>query len=66
MSVAKQIGPTQVAKGLSMGKRGLLNSIRCGVVSPVRFTDNNGVRYFDQAWLRKATELVGGKRRNIN
>ena len=49
-----------------MGKRWLLSWIKCGVALTLSFTDNNGVRYFDQAWLRKATELVGGKRRNIN
>ena len=58
--------PTPVAKGLSMGKRWLLNGMRWGVLSSLSFTDNNGVRYFDQAWLRKATDIVDGKRGNVN
>ena len=59
--------PTQVPKGLSMGeRRRLLMGVRCGVLSLLSFTDNSAVRYFDQAWLRKATDIVEGKRGNIN
>jgi len=32
---------------------------------PLSFTDNSGVRYLDQAWLRKATDIVEGKSRQI-
>ena len=39
---------------------------RCGVLSPLTFTDNSIVRYFDQAWLRKATDIVEGRRGNVN
>ena len=66
MSVDRQRRPTQVAKGLSMDKRWLLNGMRRVVLSPLSFTDNSGVRYFDQAWLRKATDIVGSQRGNIN
>jgi hypothetical protein len=59
------MSPTPVAKGLSMGKRRLLNSNRCGVLPPLNFIDNNGVRYFDQAWLGKATDVVEGNRGNV-
>jgi len=31
-------------------------------MSGLSFTDNNGVRYYDQAWLRKATDIVEGRR----
>jgi len=48
-----------------MGERKLLKGMRPGVLSSLSFTSNNGVRYFDQAWLRKATDIVGGKRGNI-
>ena len=65
MSVVRQMSPTQVAKGLSMGKNGLLNVMRRVVTSSLSFTDNSGVRYFNQAWLRKATDIVEGKRGNI-
>jgi len=58
--------PTQVPKGLSMGeRRRLLMGVRCGVLSSLSFTGNSGVRYFNHAWLRKATDIVGGKRGNI-
>jgi hypothetical protein len=49
-----------------MGKRRLLKGVRCGVLSSLGFTDNSGVRYFDQAWLRKPSDIVGGKRGNAN
>ena len=65
MSVARQRSPTQVANGFSMGKGWLLSWMRCGVLSSLSFTDNNGVRYLDQAWLRKGTNIVGGKKGNI-
>jgi hypothetical protein len=65
MRVASQMNPTQVAKGLGMGKRRLLNVMRRGVLSSLSFTDNKNVRYFDQAWLGKATDIVGGKRGNV-
>ncbi|GAH97076.1 unnamed protein product, partial [marine sediment metagenome] len=29
-----------------------------GALPPPSFIDNNGVRYFDQEWLRKAKEVV--------
>jgi hypothetical protein len=29
------------------------------VLSSLSFIDNNDVGYFDQAWLRKATGIVG-------
>jgi hypothetical protein len=31
------------------------------VLSSLSFTDNNDVRYFDQAWLRNATDIVGAR-----
>jgi len=46
-----------------MGKRWLLKGVRCGVLSSLSFPDNSGVRYFDQAWLRKAMDIVGGQER---
>jgi len=60
MSVARQRRPTQVAKGLGRGKKRLLKRVRCGVLSPLSFTDNSDVHYFDQVWLRKATDIVEG------
>jgi hypothetical protein len=48
-----------VVKGLDMGKRRLVNRDTRGVLSALSSTDRKGVRYFDQAWLRKATDIVG-------
>jgi len=50
-----------VAKGLSMGERRLLNGMRRVVLSSLSFTDS--VCCFNQAWLSKAADVVGGKRR---
>ena len=66
MSVARQRRPTQVAKGFDVGKRWLLKGVRCGVFSPLSFTDNSIFRCFDQAWLRIATDIVEGRRGNVN
>ena len=66
MSVGRQRSPTQVAKGFSMGERRLLNGMRRVVLSPLSFTDNSGVRYFDRDGLEKAVDIVGGKVGNIN
>ena len=46
-----------------MGKRWFLNGMRRVVTSSLSFTDNSGVRSFDQTWLRKATDIVGGEER---
>jgi hypothetical protein len=65
-SAARQRRPTQVAKGFDMAKRWLLNVVRRVITSPLSFLDDNGVRYFDQVWLRKATDIVEGKRGNVD
>lgn len=57
---------TQVANGVSMDRRWLPNRMRRGVVSLPSSADSNGVRYFDQAWLGKATDVVEGNKRNVN
>jgi hypothetical protein len=54
------MSPAQVAKRLSICKRRLLDLNRRGVLSSPSFTDNNGVRYFDQAW-RSSTFSGGNK-----
>ena len=62
--VARQRSLTQVAKGFSMGERRLLDGMRRVVLSSLSFTDR--VWCFNQAWLSKATDIVGGKVGNIN
>ena len=49
---------TQVARQLDMGESQLLSWIRRGVLLPPTSIDNNGVRYFDGEWLKKAQEIV--------
>jgi hypothetical protein len=34
--------------------------------SSLSFTDNSGVRYFDQAWLRKVRDIVEDNKGNVN
>lgn len=33
-----------------------------GILPPPSFIDNNGVRYFDQEWLRRAQDIAERKR----
>jgi hypothetical protein len=66
LSAARQRRPTHVAKGFDVAKRWLLNVVRRVITSPLSFPDDSGVRYFDQVWLRKATDIVEGKRGNTN
>ena len=44
-----------------VGERQLLNLNGHGVLSSLSFTDNNGARYFDQAWLGKDTNIFRKK-----
>ena len=53
---------TLAAKQLGMGVSQLLSWIKRGVLPPPSFIDNNGVRYFDQEWFRKAEEIVKSRR----
>lgn len=36
-----------------------------GVLSALSFTDSEGVRYLNQAWLRKATNIFRKKQGNV-
>jgi hypothetical protein len=65
VDVTRQRRLPQVVKGFDMDKRWLVNRDMRGASSALSFTDRDGVRYLDQAWLRKATDIVEGKRRNI-
>ena len=60
--VTSQMTTTLVAKQLGIGVSQLLSWIKCGVLPPPSFIDNNGVRYFDQEWFRKAEEIVKSRR----
>jgi len=50
-----------VVKWLDMGKRRLVNRDKRWILSALNSTDSKGPRYFDQAWLRKATDIVGNQ-----
>ena len=52
----------QVAKELGMKKGRVVSWVERGALPPPSFTDNNGVRYFDLEWLRKAKEIVESKK----
>jgi hypothetical protein len=66
MRVARQRRPTQVAKGLSMGKRWLLNGMKRGVLSLPSFANSNGVRYFHRDGLEKAVDIVKSRGGNVD
>ncbi|MCK4368245.1 MAG: MerR family transcriptional regulator [Dehalococcoidales bacterium] len=61
--VTSQMTTTQVARQLGMMVDRLVNWVQRGALPPPTWVDNNGVRYFDQEWLRKAQEIVESKRR---
>jgi hypothetical protein len=54
-----------VVKWFDMDKRRLLNRDTCRVLSALTSTDRRGVHFFDQTWLKKDADIVGGKRSNI-
>ena len=55
-----------MAKGRGMGKRRFLKGVRCGVLSPLSFTNNGIVHYLGQACLGKATDVVEERKGNVN
>jgi len=56
--VTSQLTTTQAARELGMGIGQVVSWVERGVLPPPSFTDNNGVRYFDQEWLTRAKEIV--------
>ncbi|MBA7465900.1 hypothetical protein ES707_01072 [subsurface metagenome] len=54
----------EASRKLQMGVETMLRWLKQGVLPPPSFIDNNGVRYFDQDWLRNAKEIVKSKRGN--
>lgn len=59
--VNNQLTTGQVARRLGMSVSQTVSWIDRGALPPPSFIDNNGVRYFDQEWLRKAKEAVKAK-----
>ena len=60
--VTNQLTTTQMARELGMSVGQMVSWVERGALPPPSFIDNNGVRYFDQEWLRKAREVVKSKR----
>lgn len=49
-----------------MGDSQLLSWIEHEILPPPIFIDNNGVRYFDVAWLKKARKIVRTKMGDVD
>ena len=60
--VTNQMTTVQVAKELGMKRARVVSRVERGALPPPSFTDDNGVRYFDLEWLRKANEIVESKK----
>jgi len=59
--VTSQLTTTQVAKHFGMSQSRLINWVELGAFPPPTSIDENGVRYFDQEWRRKAREILESK-----
>lgn len=59
--VTGQMTTTQAAKHFGMSQGQLISWVERGALPPPSFIDNNGVRYFDQEWLNRATEILERK-----
>lgn len=60
--VTRQLTTTQVARMLDMKVGQVVSWVTHGALPPPSTTDNNGVRYFNQEWLRRAREIVKVKK----
>lgn len=60
--VTSQMTTSQVANHLGMSKGQVISWVERGALPQPSFIDNNGVRYFDQEWVRKAQEIVKSRR----
>lgn len=57
---------TQMIERLSTGGSCVLSQSGRALMSGPSVTDSDGVPYYGQAWLRKATDIGGGKIGNTN
>ena len=60
--VSSNLTTTQAARLLGMGVTQLVSWVEHGALPPPSSVDSNGVRYFDQQWLRKARDIVKNKK----
>ena len=63
--VNSRMTTTQVAKQLGMKAGQVVSWVKHGALPPPTSIDDNGVRYFDQEWLKKAKGIVKSKKGNI-
>ena len=62
--VTSQLTTSEVAKQLGMSVGRVVSWVERGALPPPSFTDNNGVRYFDQERLKRAKEIIESKQGN--
>ena len=62
--VTSQVTTSEAAKHLGIKVGQLLSWVDRGALPPPSFIDNNGVRYFDGEWFKKAQEIVKTKKGN--
>ena len=62
--VTSQMTTTQAANQLGIKLGQVVSWVKHGALPPPSFIDNNGVRYFDGEWLKKAQEIVKTKKGN--
>ena len=59
--ITNQMTTAQVARHLEMSPSKLISWVERGALPAPSSIDKNGVRYFDQGWLRKAKLIVKSK-----
>ena len=60
--MTSQMTTARVSRELCMKIGQVVSLIEHGVLPPPTSTDQNGVRYFDEEWLKKARETVKSRR----
>lgn len=60
--VSSDFTTSNVARELGMSNNQLISWIEHGALPAPSSVDNNGVRYFNQAWLDEAREIVQRKK----
>jgi DNA-binding transcriptional MerR regulator len=60
--VTRNLTTTQAARQLGMRASQLVNWVEHGALPAPTSVDDNGVRYFDHKWLKKAREIVRSKK----
>ena len=64
--LTKDMTTTNVARQLGMTAGQVIRWVENGVLPVPTSIDNNGVRYFDEDWLKKARDIVTRKKSDTN